>query len=483
MRNVRFLIAGAGPTGMGAAWRLHELGHTDWFLCDQHGYPGGLAASFKDDHGFTWDFAVHVAHSHYHYVDQLMENLLPDGFYHHQRKAWVRLHDTWVPYPFQYNFHRLPESAKRDCLEGLRNRLATCPPESVRRRKIDNDQITKHQAPSTKNKAQPNFHDWIISSFGQGIADHFMIPYNRKIWTVDPSEMNSRWLGDRVPTVDLERVERNVAEHRDDVAWGPNAMFQFPKKGGTGAIWNELYRRLPEANKQLSLGITQIDDRRRVATFDDGSSCSYEYLVSTMPLPELCRMIGDADHQKRVARLKHSHVQVAGVGVYQPIPEELADKTWVYCPEDRSRFYRVTPFSTFSPDHTPDPDHCCSFLCEFATPGTGPMINEDLGKLATDGLRNLGLIDVGTSRRQIHTMTATYGYPVPTIDRDDVLHEVLPALEKRNIYSRGRFGGWKYEAANMDHSVMQGVEAVNHALDQSDQPTIYRPNEVNAGKQ
>jgi protoporphyrinogen oxidase len=480
MRNVKFLIVGAGPTGLGAAWRLHELGHSSWFLCDRHAYPGGLAASFKDDQGFTWDFAVHVAHSHYHYIDRLMENLLPDGYYHHQRKAWVRLYDAWIPYPFQYNVHRLPAAARNDCLIGLRNR-----------RTMDDGQktlsagrsATFNLEPSTLNLQSPNFRDWIMSSFGRGIADHFMIPYNQKIWTVDPSEMNSHWLGDRVPTVDLDRVERNVAESRDDVGWGPNATFQFPKKGGTGAIWTELFSRLPESNKQLSMGIKHIDYQHRVATLDDHSRCSYEFLISTMPLPELCRTMEHPVFQAQVARLKHSHVQVAGVGVYQRIPEELADKTWIYCPEDKARFYRVTPFSTFSPDHTPDPENCCSFLCEFATPGSGPMLNEDLGHLAVEGLRKLGLIDVSTARRHIHTMTAAYGYPVPTYDRDEILHHVLPALEKLNIYSRGRFGGWKYEAANMDHSVMQGVEAVNHALDGSDQPTIYRPNDVNAGKQ
>jgi UDP-galactopyranose mutase len=51
-----------------------------------------------------------------------------------------------------------------------------------------------------------------------------------------------------------------------------------------------------------------------------------------------------------------------------------------------------------------------------------------------------------------------YGYPVPTLGRDAALRRIQPWLEQRDIYSRGRFGGFKYEVANMDHSVMQGVE-------------------------
>jgi hypothetical protein len=62
-----------------------------------------------------------------------------------------------------------------------------------------------------------------------------------------------------------------------------------------------------------------------------------------------------------------------------------------------------------------------------------------------------------------HRMVA-YSYPIPTLGRDRALAILQPALLERAIYSRGRFGAWRYEIGNMDHSVMMGVEAVNHAL-------------------
>ena len=90
---MRIVIIGAGPCGLGAAHRLLEKGHSDFAVYERRPYVGGLAASFLDDRGFTWDFAVHVAHSHYHYIDRLMDDLLPGGFLHHERRSWVR--EAW----------------------------------------------------------------------------------------------------------------------------------------------------------------------------------------------------------------------------------------------------------------------------------------------------------------------------------------------------------------------------------------------------
>jgi len=458
--NGRICILGAGPTGLGAASRLTELGHTNFCVYDRNDYVGGLAASFFDAKGFTWDMAVHVLHSHYHYVDRLLERALPDGYYTHERRSWVRMHQTYIPYPFQYNIRHLPPAALQDCIEGLQ------------------------ALPGDGDRAPGNFAEWVEAGFGSGIARHFMLPYNRKLWTVDPKEMAYQWIGDRVPTVDVERVLRNIEQQKDDVSWGPNFSFLFPKEGGTGAIWRGVAAMLPQENLRLSHDVVEIDSRAKRVRFANGETDTYDHLVSTIPIPELVKLTKWDALEKRAGQLRNSHVYVICVGPNHPIPETLAEKTWLYCPEETTAFYRVTPFSIFSGANVPDPEQYCSFMCEVGVPGGEERDVEELTRLTLKGLVDAGILDSVAEDTHTHVLDAPYGYPIPTRDRDAILADVLPAFESRNIYSRGRFGGWKYEAANMDHSVMQGVEAVDRILNDTPERTLPNPAAVNAaGKQ
>ena len=88
--------------------------------------------------------------------------------------------------------------------------------------------------------APANFREWIVNAFGDGIARHFMLPYNAKVWAHPLEEMDVAWVAERVPRPDLQRVLANLLDGRDDAAWGPNARFRYPKTGGIGAVWRRI---------------------------------------------------------------------------------------------------------------------------------------------------------------------------------------------------------------------------------------------------
>src|SRR5215204_7166426 len=115
----RIVILGAGPTGLGAAYRLQELGYHNWDIYEQHNYVGGLATSFTDDKGFTWDIGGHVLFSHYKYYDNLLDKLIGAHYTEIMRESWVWMQDRFIPYPFQNNIRHLHPESVLGCLLGL----------------------------------------------------------------------------------------------------------------------------------------------------------------------------------------------------------------------------------------------------------------------------------------------------------------------------------------------------------------------------
>ena len=453
---LKIAIVGAGPTGLGAAWRLAELGERDWAIFEQAGEPGGLASSIVDAEGFTWDLGGHVQFSHYPEFDRVMDTLLgPSEWLWQERRAAVWIEGRFVPYPFQKNLRRLPPAIRHRCLAGL--------------------------ARAAFGEAKPvhNFRDWILAQFGEGIAETFMLPYNCKVWAHPPETMSADWVGDRVAPPDFEQALRDVLEDGDNLDWGPNRRFRFPASGGTGAIWRRCAETLPQANVRYGQRIVRVDAKRRRLHTADGSVHKYESLISTAPLTELTEIAGLADLARLLpAKLPHSSTHVVGIGLTGRPPEDVAQKTWMYFPESDCPFYRVTVFSNYAPANVPDPASQWSLLCETSESRYKPVDESAIVAETIAGLERTGLL-AGSSRIVSKWQRRLpHGYPVPGLGRDEALHPALEQLESMGVYSRGRFGAWKYEASNQDHSFMQGVEAVNRIVLGEEETTVWRPAEV-----
>ena len=457
MTTPRIVIIGGGPTGLGAAHRLNELGHENWVLLERSEKFGGLASTAIDDQGFLWDLGGHVLFSHYEYFDALLNDLLKEEWFHHIREAWIWTHNRWIPYPFQNNLWRLPEKDRKKCIDGL-----------------------THLQDNPPTKEIETFDDWITCSLGEGIADVFMRPYNFKVWAYHPHELSAGWIGDRVATTNLKRLIANTQSKTDDVGWGPNSTFRFPASGGTGRIWSELALRLPKNNLIASKAATTINPHKKTVSCEDGEEFNYDALISTMPMNELLEHLTDTSlFPEESKEFRWSSTHIIGIGLKGNPPEQLTQKCWMYFPDVNVPFYRVTIFSNYAPSNVPLPGKQWSLLCEVSESEKKPVNRAKVLKETIDGLLKVGLIKSSDQIVSQWTTFLPYGYPTPFIGRDELLTKIEPSLRSMGIYSRGRFGGWKYEVSNQDHSLMQGVEAVNHILLEEDEITYFSPETVN----
>lgn len=495
VQKVGVLVLGAGPTGLGAATRLNQLGYDNWLMVDQAEEAGGLACTDITPEGFLFDMGGHVIFSHYQYFDELLDTALgagPEAWNTLERVSYVWYKNRWVAYPFQNNISALDKDDQIKCLTGL---------------------VEAKVANSLAPGKPKNFDEWILRVMGPGIADIFLRPYNFKVWAVPTTMMQCEWLGERVATVDVDRAITNVIHNKEDAGWGPNAVFRFPTEGGTGAIWKAVARLLPQEKMVFGAdkAVTNIDKDAKTVTLADGRKIAYESLISTLPLDITLRWMGKGEWADG---LTHSSSHIIGIGIRGKCPHGL--KCWLYFPEDDCPFYRTTVFSHYAKKNCPDDGAKLPTLClaDGSAPGSeeateGPYwslmfevsesylkpVNQQPVTLAGSagtwpeivretliGAINTKLVDPKDEIVSIYHRRLEHGYPTPSTGRDAVLKQALPWLRQHGIWSRGRFGSYKYEVANQDHSLMLGVECVDNVMFGTQELSLEHPNIVNPRK-
>ncbi|ORY45201.1 hypothetical protein BCR33DRAFT_716515 [Rhizoclosmatium globosum] len=292
---------------------------------------------------------------------------------------------------------------------------------------------------------------------GEGLAEIFMRPYNFKVWAIEPKYMQCEWLGERVAAPDLKLAVTNVVLNKVAGNWGPNATFKFPARGGTHGIWKAVANTLPAERVKCSTTVVGVDHKKKVVTLENGSTIKYKKLINTMPVTLLSDMLTPK------------------------IP-----KCWLYFPEPDSPFYRATIFSNYSPYNQPAKNvklptirlaksdakvaggakegPYWSLMLEVSESSVKPVDLETIMEETIQGCINTGLL-------------------LPTDEIVSLYHRrFYHELQKVDIWSRGRFGSWKYEVGNQDHSFMLGVECVDNVLYGVPEMTLHNPNWVNTRK-
>ena len=167
-------------------------------LLEKQSTVGGWCRSIVDK-GFTFDYAGHIMFSNDPYVLELYELLLGDNIHWQNREAWVYSKQVYTRYPFQSALYGLPPDVLKECVIGaIEARFG--PVKNEARREVANT-IERRGVKKIVSEAQhpQNFEEFIYKVWGAGVANHFAIPYNKKLWAVPLDQMETSWLGNRVP--------------------------------------------------------------------------------------------------------------------------------------------------------------------------------------------------------------------------------------------------------------------------------------------
>jgi UDP-galactopyranose mutase len=469
--TARTVVVGAGPTGLSAAYHLGN----DCVLVEQAEKPGGWCRSIEVN-GFTFDFAGHIMFSNEPYVHQLYRMLLGDNVHWQDREAWIYSKNVHTRYPFQGSLYGLPPDVIRECIVGAiearfgplkearnghangktnGNGCSNGAPKTIA--DCCADGIMEATAPLTEPKsASRNFEEFIHAVWGAGIAKHFAIPYNRKLWAVPLSEMETSWLGGRVPLPDLEEIIAGALSPKPK-PMGPNARFGYPLRGGFQALMDAWIPRL-RGELRLNTRVVKVSPRKHTILLSTGETLRYDYLVSTMPLPVLVGQIGsEAPEEVRAAArsLRHVSVRCVHLGIGR---EKLTEKHWIYYPED-TVFHRIFVQGNASPYCNPPGGFGLTCEITYSAHKPLPCEGDALVRRCIEDCHKVGMFRPEDPVWASAQCDLPYAYVVYDHGRAAAVAKIRSWLEDRQILLAGRYSEWEYY--NSDHAFIAGKNAAD----------------------
>lgn len=427
------VILGGGLTGISAAKHLGMAGRS-WVLLEKEARLGGHARTDERD-GYHFDKTGHWLHLRDPYTKELIAALLGDQMVRIERKARIFSNGALTRFPFQGNLYGLPPDVAKECLLGFIQAW--------------------HERQSRPQGPPANFEDYIQKTFGPGIARHFMIPYNHKLWGVHPREITAAWCTRFVPVPTIDDVIAG-AVGANPPELGYNISFLYPKQGGIETMTRALVGSIDRSHGEIRTGVAldTLDLAARTVSAG-GETMSYSAVVASIPLPELLKRTKGlpADVEKFAGQLRCTPVRYLNVGTRRPPP---ADFHWIYVPEEKYPFYRVGIYSNALPSMAPN--GLGSLYVELADRGPMPTgaARDALVRDTAAALAAAGAISSPDDVLFADLHEITYAYVVFDDNYYPATERIRGFLESHGIYPRGRYGFWTYNA--MEDCILAGRE-------------------------
>ena len=304
---MRVGIFGAGIAGLAVAWLLGE--NADVWVHEASGTIGGLARSFKW-HGFDCDLAPHRFFTRDEELLQQVLALVPMRSV--KRSSSIRLRGKWIRDPvniFEVLFKFMP---------------------------LDSARIVWHYLARSK-QSEDSFEALVLNSYGSGLNDLFFKPYSEKLFGIPASEISPSW----------GRRKIRVTGFRDLVRRDPRLYFEhfyYPAENGYGAIADRLYADVSSRVRLHSrlVGLTPLASGGYEAQLETPTgvvSDTFDVVVSTLPMPELGRLLG----LQIPLRFRPMTLLYLLVGV-----DSVSDRHWSYFADRDVIVNRVAEFKHFS---------------------------------------------------------------------------------------------------------------------------------------
>jgi protoporphyrinogen oxidase len=433
---VKIAILGGGLSGITLARLYQEKGYEVEVL-EKEPVAGGLCRS-RIERGFTFDMGgSHIIFSRDAEVLSFMHRMLQGNREARRRNTKIYHRNTYVKYPFENGLHELQRDECFFCLyEFIQSLIA------VERGEIDPPR---------------NFREWMYYTFGKGIADLYLIPYNEKIWKYPSHLMSCHWVEGRIPRPPVEDVIKSAIGIETE-GYTHQIEFVYPRIGGIQALIQAIAAPIQSCIR-CNFYITSIRRQNDTYIISNGhEEITADRVISTLPVQALIASLGSVPWNVREAcdNLRYNSLYCVCIGVKGQVPPF----SWVYIPDPQSGlFNRISFPSTYSSEVAP-PGHS-SILAEI-TFHEGDEIDslDEAGILShvLSALEGMNLIVRPEDVVYTHVERHRYAYVIYDLAYLDNIAVIRDFIRSQGIGSVGRFAQFEY--LNMDGCIRSVMDYV-----------------------
>ena len=416
-------ILGGGLAGLTVAAHLEA----DSEVLEGGSRPGGHCQSVVEQ-GFTYDAGgPHIIFSRNQQTLDFMESLLGDNVYRGRRANKIFYKGRYVKYPFENGLYDLEPQDRFECLYHY----------------IQND----HPAPT-------NFKEWIYRTFGTGLAEKYLVPYNEKIWKVPAEQMSMDWVEGRVPKPPVEDVIK-AAVGVETEGYTHQLHFYYPGTGGVEEIPKAMAKRVRHITPEF--GVHHVRKTRDGWLVSDGSAERvYERVVSTLPIVEMASIFEGVPREIKdcVGALRHNSLFTVTIGLAS---ERLPEYTAIYVPASGTHFSPAFVSCPCSARKTfPRGNRWCRPKSpRIQAMASGNSVTSDVLRKVIAGLESMDLIRPGEIC-YTNVIRTKYGYVVQDFTYRKYLDQAKNYFEGEGVALCGRNAEFEY--INMDQCIERGID-------------------------
>lgn len=436
MPKFNICILGSGWAGLLVTKRLTDSGIEDITLIEasRPNELGGLLRT-EEIEGFTFDCGgPHLLFSRDQKILSEILDILKPNYSKRVRNNFVLYKGQFIMYPFENGVYQLMPEERIKIVKGIIERMLFIAK--------NGEWIPKH------------FLEWITGFFGNPMADEYLIPYNKKIWKRPLEKMAADWVFSpgRLPFPELENMLLTIAGI-PNTGYKEQAYFYYPDNGGIASLFNSLQSKLskkvPEAITGEKIVNIQINSDH---TFTINNKIMANEIISTIPIPELLLSLDDGNSYEELAsKFDYNSVVVVGVALKGKTPSH----TTVYVPEPKIIFHRYTWMSSLIP---PKDQSNSNLIAEVTVPKDSKVDLDNIVKEVINGLIDIGVIEDESYILFTKVWFNKYGYPIYSLDHNEIREEAMKMLDNYGIKSVGRWGSWHYWNTDMVYKAVSNIE-------------------------